>query len=139
MKIFLKQGLFPLHDMNVLFLLITTDSHNKVATIKLRRGYVNKLVQGKLGYEPSGYITCAVVMPCKCFCPMVNQKQLILIQRAVERISAPLPASPLVLNRCGQKLYETKSWQELQIKILPLARSEYQPCLQHCKPYHGLQ
>lgn len=53
-------------------MLITADSHNKAATIKLKQGYVNKLAQGKLGYEPLGYITCAVVTPCKCFHPMVN-------------------------------------------------------------------
>lgn len=53
-------------------MLITADSHNKAATIKLKCGYVSKLVQGKLGYEPSGYITCAVVMPCKCIYSIVN-------------------------------------------------------------------
>lgn len=58
--------------MNILFMLITADSHNKAATIKLKHGYVNKLAQGKLGYEPLGYITSAVVTPCKCFHPMVN-------------------------------------------------------------------
>lgn len=52
-----------------------------------------------------------------------------LIQRAVERISAPLPASPLALNRCGQKLHETKSWQELQIKIVPLSKEQIQTLL----------
>lgn len=72
MKLSLKSVLFPLHDINMLFMLITADSHNKAATIKLKQRYVNKSAQGKLGYEPLGCITCAVGAPCKCFHPMVN-------------------------------------------------------------------